>query len=82
MSRQQYRALIEQNLKPNAGEDYTYQKNSKEMYALLKQFGSVENAINNAKALTATYGGRQDYAEHNPCTMVWTLVEELLQLKE
>jgi hypothetical protein len=82
MSRQQYRALIEQNLKPHVGEDYIYQKNSKEMYALLKQFGSTENAINNAKALVATYGERQDYAEHNPCTMVWKLVEELLQLKD
>lgn len=24
---------------------------------------------------------RQDYAEHNLCTMVWRLVEELLKLK-
>lgn len=82
MSRQQYQSLIEDNLRPFGGEAYRYEKNSKEMYALLKEYGSVEDAIRNAKRLAETYGERQDYANHNPCTMVYRLVEELLKLSE
>lgn len=81
MSRQQYQALIEQNLKPHLGIGYTYEKNSEGMYVLLKEYGSIEDAIRNAKLLVETYGKRLDYAAHNPCTMVWKLVEELLKLK-
>lgn len=51
------------------------------MYELLKKHGNLDSAIRNAKSLVESYGGRQDYADLNPCTMVWTLVEELLQLK-
>ena len=81
MNRRQYQDLIEQNLKPHLGDDYTYEKNSGEMYDLLKEHGSIDDAIRNAKRLTQNYEGRKDYAEHNPCTMVWLLVEELLKLK-
>ena len=81
MNRQQYQGLIEDNLRPHVGDDYNYEKNSKEMYALLKEHGNIEDAIRNAKRLTETYGNRQDYAEHNPCTMVCKLVEELMELK-
>jgi hypothetical protein len=81
MSRRQYQELIEENLQPLFGVDYRYEKNSREMYALLKEHGSVEDAIRHAKQLIGLYAGRQDFAEHNPCTMVWKLVEELLELK-
>ncbi len=81
MNRQQYQSLIEDNLRPFVGEAYRYEKNSKEMYALLKEYGNIEDAIRNAKRLAETYENRQDYAEHNPCTMVWELVEQLLKLK-
>ncbi len=81
MNRQQYQGLIEDNLRPYVGDDYNYEKNSKEMYALLKEHGSIEDGIRNAKRLTETYGERQNYANHNPCTMVDKLVEELMRLK-
>lgn len=81
MNRQQYQGLIEDNLRPHVRDDYNYEKNSKEIYALLKEHGNIEDAIRNAKRLTETYGDRQDYAEHNPCTMVCKLVEELMKLK-
>jgi hypothetical protein len=80
MSRQQYQQLIEQNLQPFMGADFRYQKNSKEMYYLLKKHGSIDNATRNAKQLIEAYQGRQDYAAHNPCTMVYKLIEELLAL--
>lgn len=80
MNRQQYQGLIEQNLQAFVGADYRYQKNSAVMYDLLKEHGSIDDAIRNAKRLAETYGARQDFAEHNPGTMVWKLVEELLKL--
>jgi hypothetical protein len=80
MSRNDYQGRIEDNLKPFLGDDYRYKKNSTEMYNLLKEYGSQDNAIKNSKRLYANFEGRQDYANFNPCTMVWVLVEELLGL--
>jgi hypothetical protein len=80
MSRKDYQDAIEGNLKPMLRANYSYQKNSNDMYDLLKEHGSLEGAIRNAKRLAEIYE-RKDYANHNPCTMVWRLVEELLELK-
>lgn len=80
MSRKDYQDSIEENLKPCVGNDYRYEKNSTEMYTLLKEYGSLEDAIRNGKRLAANFENRQDYANHNPCTMVWQLVEELIEL--
>lgn len=82
ISRKDYQDLIEQNLQPILGPDYRYQKNSVEVYSLLKKHGRIEDAIRNAKNLEKNFEGRLDYANHNPCTMVHKLVEELLKLKE
>lgn len=81
ISRKDYQNLVEQNLQPFLGSDYRYQKNSVEMYAFLKEYGSIDDAIRNAKNLEKNFVGRQDYANHNPRTMVYKLVEELLELK-
>ncbi|GAA5221175.1 RloB family protein [Membranihabitans marinus] len=82
MSRMDYPSLIENNLKPILGNDYRYKKNSEEMYALLKEYGNQANAIRYGKRLALSYGQGWDYANQNPCTMVWKLVEELLELNE
>jgi hypothetical protein len=68
-------------LTPVLGEGFRYEKNSEQMYAWLKEHGSQEDAIRNGKRLAEQFDGRQDYARHNPCTMVGVLVEELLKLK-
>lgn len=81
MSRRDYKGLIESNLRPILGEAFRYEKNSQQMYELLKEHGSQDDAIRNGKRLKERYGQRKDYANHNPCTMVWVLVEELLKLK-
>ena len=81
MSRKDFKGLLENNLKPVLGEDFRYEKNSEQMYDLLKEHGSQEDAIRNGKRLAELYGERQDYANHNPSTMVWMLVEELMELK-
>ena len=80
MSRKAYQDSIEENLKPRVGNDYRYKKNSTEMYTLLKEHGSLDDAIRNGKRLVENFENRQDYANHNPCTMVWQLVEELIEL--
>ena len=80
ISRKQYQDLIEENFKKNGLKDYTYKKNSTEMYALLK--ANRENAIRNAVNLEKTYGGQQNYSSQNPCTMVYKLVAELLGLEK
>jgi len=82
MSRTTYRKRIEGHLKPVLGNGFRYEKNSRQMYTLLKEHGSLENAIRNAKRLAGRYEGRQDYAYHNPCTMVHRLIEELFGLTD
>lgn len=82
MSRVQYQAMIEQNLQKYVGRDYRYEKNSWEMYMLLKTHGSLENAVRNADRLAEEFEGREDFANMNPGTMVHKLVTELLNLKE
>ena len=80
MSREEYQDRIEENLRPLIGKEYNYQKNSAGMYLLLKEHGSMDNAIRNAKRLEENFTGRQDYANQNPCTMVYKLVKELFNL--
>jgi hypothetical protein len=81
ISRADYQALIESNFRGKGLTGYRYQKNSTEMYSLLQQFGDQKAAIRSAKRLERTYAGRHDYANHNPCTLVYKLVEELENLK-
>ncbi len=81
IDRAAYQRLIEQNLRPKVGNAYRYQKNSTDMYQLLKQHGDPVMAIRNAERLAVEFSGRQDYANHNPCTMVFELVKELFTLK-
>lgn len=80
MSRRVYKEMIEDHIKPILGDNFKYEKNSEQMYTLLKEHGSFEAAIRNAKRLAAQFDGRQDYANHNPCTMVYELIEELTTL--
>lgn len=61
MSRKDYKGLIENSLKPFVGNSFRYEKNSEEMYGLLKEFGSLDDAIRNAKRLNTNFGDRQDY---------------------
>lgn len=78
MSRDDYKKLIERELSQKMGRPYTYQKNSKDMFALLKEYGDLKQAITWAKQLEAEFAGRTDYANHNPCTKVYELIEKLL----
>ena len=78
MPRDDYKRLIERELSQKLGQSYVYQKNSPDMFALLKKHGNIEQAIAWAKQLETEFIGRTDYADHNPCTKVHELIEKLL----
>ena len=82
ISRRQYQELIEENFKKKGLKDYTYKKNSTEMYSLLEIYTSRETAIKNAVNLEKLYIGQQNYSTQNPCTMVYKLVAELFGLEK
>lgn len=56
--------------------NFKYKKGSSDIYELLKAYGNEDSAKAHAKKLRALYDD-DNYAEHNPCTMVDILVEEL-----
>jgi len=80
LSREDYTGLIEKNLKPHLGADFKYKKNSVEMFHFLTRYGDIHQAIKWAKELARQYEGQGNFADHNPCTMVFQLVEELISM--
>ena len=77
MNRTEYEKAIEEAVNGKLGKKtFEYKKNSTAMYALLNKIGSQELAIKWARELAATLFGEQ-FANYNPQTMVFKLVEEL-----
>lgn len=79
-SRHDYQSRLEQVIAQRTGKVFQYQKNDPDMYAILKAHGNVEQAIRWAKALENGHDG-ENFADHNPCTRVYKLVEELIDLQ-
>jgi hypothetical protein len=79
MKREEYKKAIEdavnEKLK-NRKKKFMYKKNDTEMYRLLDQIGSQDSAIKWAAELAKNNTGEQ-FANYNPQTMVYKLVEEL-----
>jgi len=82
ISRKQYQDLIEKNFRDKGLTDYSYRKNSKEMYSLLETYASRDAAVKHAANLEKIYHGQQNYSSQNPCTMVHKLVIELFGLEK
>jgi RloB-like protein len=78
MSRDDYKPLIERELTKKLGNPFIYRKNDPAMFSLLQRHGDIDQAIRRAKKLEDAFEGRTDYAEHNPCTKVYVLIEKLL----
>jgi hypothetical protein len=84
MSRDQYKNAIEECVNQRIGtaskkrkpEPFRYMKNSPDMYDVLQKYGDQRLAIRWAKELERNHIG-ENYATHNPCTLVYKLVEEL-----
>lgn len=84
MSREDYKTAIEKEIndkiavqsKSKKPAKFKYQKNSKEMYAVLEKYGNQKQAIKYAEKLIANHNCN-NFAIHNPCTRVHLLVQEL-----
>jgi hypothetical protein len=84
MSRDEYKKAIETEVnkaikeKPasNKIKTFIYEKNSKEMFAILEKYGNQNQAIKWAEQLIANHVC-ENYASHNPCTKIHLLVQEL-----
>ena len=81
MSRTEYQRAISDavNKSPNykLKKQYQYAKNDKCNYQIMNTYGSMEQAIRFAEAKSQEYND-QRYASHNPCTMVFKLVKQLI----
>jgi hypothetical protein len=62
---------------PKSNNKYEYKKNATDNYQTMNDYGDQNLAIRHAKQLVKQYTDEK-YAEHNPCTTVYKLVEELL----
>ena len=77
MNREDYKVYLEREIKNKSGNStYRYFKNDNTTYDLLKCYGNRNQAIEWAKQLHQSYSD-QRYATHNPCTLVYALLEEL-----
>lgn len=81
MSRTEYKRAISEAVnnspKYKSRKVYEYAKNDKDNYRIMTTYGSMENAIRFAEAKSCDYTD-QRYATHNPCTMVFKLVRQLI----
>ncbi|MEO8238084.1 MAG: RloB family protein [Flavobacterium sp.] len=85
MSREDYKSALEKEVnskivalsKSKKPKKFVYEKNSKEMFAVLEKYGSQDLAIKNAERLLLTHNCN-NYAIHNPCTRIHLLVQELI----
>lgn len=81
MSRDEYKAAISSavNNSPKYKEKkpYVYKKNADNNYHIMTTYGSMDNAIKYAEAKSEEYTDKR-YATHNPCTMVFKLVRQLI----
>ena len=81
MCREEYKkaisAEVNKSLKYKSKKKYVYAKNDTANYRIMTTYGSMDNAIKFAEAKSKEYTDRR-YAKHNPCTMVFKLVRQLI----
>ena len=80
IGRAQYLKMLTQRLQKYLGPNYRYQKNDPNFYSLLQIHGNEDQAIKNAQRLFNLYENRRDFADQNPCTTVYQLVQVLRSL--
>lgn len=79
MNREEYKKAIEDAVnekRKNKKSVFKYKKNDTEIYALLQKWGNQELAIKWAKELNGKIDG-ESFANYNPQTLIFKLVEEL-----
>jgi len=80
--RESYKQRIQANLRNKGLNDFVYTKNRKDMFDLLTKYGDQNLAIKHAKNREKIYGGASDFANQNPCTMLYKIVTELFNLEK
>jgi hypothetical protein len=75
-SRHDYQARLEKVISQRMGAPFKYTKNNPDMYPLLKKWGNQQQAVTWAEHLDQWHPG-ENFADHNPCTLVYKLVQEL-----
>lgn len=75
-SRHDYQARLEKAISQRMGAAFKYAKNDPGMYHLLKQLGNQGQAIKWAESLEQWHHD-ENYAGHNPCSLVYKLVKAL-----
>ena len=63
--------------KYNKKSKYQYDKTDTKNFSIMTSYGSQENAILRAETQSRKFSNN-DYANHNPCTMVFKLVKQLI----
>jgi len=81
LSRNLYKEKIEEYFKAN-GLKYKYKKNDKDIYSLLKQYGSLEKALERARKLHLEDHKNDKPSESNCCTTVYKFFEDLDEIKK
>jgi len=82
MNREDYKAYLEREIKKQSNDaNYKYKKNDNNTFSILKSYGNQQQAIEWAKQLKQTYSDKY-YATHNPCTLIYELIEELINPQE
>jgi len=74
-----YKARLEQAISQRIGKPFQYQKNDPGMFIILKTYGNLEQAKRWAMELERRHDG-ENFADHNPCTKVFKLVQALQDL--
>lgn len=81
MKREKYKAAISRAVndspKYKAKKPYIYKKNADNNFHIMTTYGSMDDAIKYAEAGSKEYTDKR-YAKHNPCTMVFKLVRQLI----
>lgn len=80
MHRDEYKKAIESAINDkihNNKKRFKYEKNSRKMFSILNTYGNQEQAIKWAERLNENLEGEK-FADFNPATQVYKLVEELI----
>lgn len=75
VSRKQYIEILEREIRKFIP-DFVYTKGGDQMFEILRRYGNQEDAKSRARKLRELFPDK-NYAQHNPCTMVDVLVEQL-----
>lgn len=82
MPRKDYSKMIGKEIAARSGAPFKYTKNNPELYDLLLKHGNQEQAVKWAQKIAAGYGPNLKYADQNPRTQVWELVNAIHALKD